>query len=195
MALGSPIVLAVGLGDGTAITAAARTSMTAGALASSARVTTQPNVFRTKDVFNLRATGRISSAVTTPGTARFDLAFGTSLGTAVMDTGAIVLDPAIVHTNAGWILDLWGTVRTEGNAANIFWQGTWVCEDIVGVAAGAVPRAVAIAMLPWGVAPSVGANFDNTVIEQIDLNFTQTVATGSCQLHQYILTLHTATGF
>ena len=68
MALGSPIVLAVGLGDGTAITAAGRTSMTAGALASSSRVTNQPNVLRTKDVLNLKATGRISQACFSPAT-------------------------------------------------------------------------------------------------------------------------------
>ena len=76
MSLGSPIVLAVGLGDGTAVTAIGRTSMTAGVLASSSRVTLPPNTLRTKDVLNLKATGRISSAVTTPGTAQFDLAFG-----------------------------------------------------------------------------------------------------------------------
>ena len=194
MALGSPIVLAVGLGDGTAITAAARTSMTAGALSSSSRVTLQPNVLRTKDVLNLKATGRISSVITTPGTAQFDLAFGTSLGLAVINTGAILLDSVAAHTNVGWILDLWGTVRTEGNAANIFWQGTWTCEDILGVPATA-PKSAAVALLPWNTAPAVGANFDNTIAQPIDLNFTQTVATGSCQLHQYILTLYTATGF
>ena len=195
MALGSPIVLAVGLGDGTAITAAARTSMTAGALASSSRITLPPNTLRTKDVINLHATGRISSAITTPGTARFDLALGASPGVAVMDSLAIVLDPVLAHTNSGWILDLWGTVRTEGNAANIFWQGTWTCEDILSTPAGASPRAVGIAMLPWGIVPAVGANFDNTVAQQVDLNFTQTLNTGSCQLHQYVLTLYTATGF
>ena len=195
MAIGSPIILAVGFGDGTAITAAARTSMTAGALATSSRITLPPNTLRAKDVLNFRASGRITSAITTPGTARFDLAFGTSLGTAVMDTLAILLDPAIAHTNDGWILDCWGTVRTEGNAANIHWSGTWVCADILSVAAGAVPRAVAIAMLPWGTPPAIGANFDNTISQPVDLNFTQTVNTGSCQLHQYILTLQTATGF
>ena len=195
MALGSPIVLAACFGDGTAITAIGRASMTAGALATSSRITLPPNTLRAKDVLSLRASGRISSAVTTPGTARFDLAFGTSLGTAVMDSLAILLDPAIVHTNAGWILNLEGTVRAEGNAANIHWSGTWICEDILGVAAGAVPRAVAIAMLPWAIAPAIGANFDNTVSQAVDLNFTQTVATGSCQLHQYVLTLQTATGF
>ena len=195
MSVGSPIVLAVSLGDGTAITAAARTSMTAGALASTSRITLPPNTLRTKDVLNLKATGRSSSVITTPGTAQFDLGFGTSLGIAVMNTGAIVLDPAIAHTNAGWILDMWGTVRAEGNTANIFWQGTFTSEAILSTPAGASPRAVGVAMLPWGIAPAVGANFDNTIAQPIDLNFTQTVATGSCQLHQYILTLYTATGF
>ena len=194
MALGYYEPLCSLIADGTAVTAAARTSLTTGAVSQAARPTLAANRLRIGDVIFIDASGRISSAVTTPGTALFDLGFGASLGTAVMSSGAIVLDPAIVHTNAGWVLYMKGTVRTIGTAASMFWQGTWVCEDIVGVAAGAVPRAVALTTLPWNAVPALGATFDSTVAQLIDLNFTQTVATGSCQLHQLEITLKTSTG-
>ena len=194
MSLGYYETLCTLIADGTAVTAAARTSLTTGAISQAARPTLAANRLRIGDVILVDASGRISSAVTTPGTAQFDLGFGASLGTAVMNSGAIILDPAIVHTNAGWVLYMKGTVRTIGTAASMFWQGTWSCEDIVGVAAGAVPRAIALTALPWNTVPALGATFDSTVAQLIDLNFTQTVATGSCTIHQFEVTLKTSTG-
>lgn len=179
-------------GDGTAITAAARTSMTAGA--TGFRFTMPANRLRIGDVLHLKASGRISSLITTPGTARFDLAFGTSLGTAIFDSLAILLDTVAAHTNVGWELEMEATVRAVGTAANAMWSGRWICEDILGVPATA-PKGVLTAMLPWNTAPAVGANFDSTISNLIDLNFTQTVATGSCQLHQATLSLKSSTGF
>ena len=181
------------IGDGTAVTAAARTSLTTGLVSQAGRQLLAGNRLRIGDVLLVDATGRISSVITTPGTALFDFALGASLGTAVMSSGAILLDTVAPHTNVGWILKLEGTVRAIGTAANIFWQGTWTCEDILGVAAIA-PKAAAVAILPWNAAPAVGANFDSTVAQLMDLNFTQTVATGSCQLHQLTVTLKTSTG-
>jgi hypothetical protein len=42
-------------------------------------------------------------------------------------------------------------------------------------------------MLPVGTAPTAGNGFDSTASQAVDLFFTQTVATGSLTLHQYIL--------
>jgi hypothetical protein len=42
-------------------------------------------------------------------------------------------------------------------------------------------------MLPWNSAPAVGNNFDSTASQQVDIFFTQTVATGSLTVHQYEL--------
>lgn len=193
MALGYYETLCTMIGDGTAITAAARTSMTTGAVSQGARSTLAANRLRIGDVILVHASGRISSVITTPGTAQFDFAFGTSLGTAIVNSGAILLDTVAAHTNVGWVLEFEGTVRAIGTAANIFWDGRWVCEDILGTPAVS-PKAAAIAVLPWAAAPAVGANFDSTVAQIMDLNFTQTVATGSCQLHQLTVTLKTSTG-
>lgn len=192
MSLGYWETLASLSADGTAITAAARTSMTAGA--TGARFTLPANKLKVGDVLHVKASGRISSVITTPGTARFDLAFGASLGTAIMDSLAILLDTVAAHTNVGWELEMEATVRAIGTTANMMWSGRWTCEDILGVPAAA-PKGVLSAMLPWNTNPAVSANFDSTISNLVDLNFTQTAATGSCQLTQYILSLKTSTGF
>ena len=194
MSLGYQETLCSMIADGTAVTAAVRTSLTTGAISQNARPTLAANKLKIGDVIYVDATGRISSVVTTPGTAQFDLGFGASLGTAVMNSGAILLDAAAAHTTVGWELHLKGTVRTIGTAASLFWQGRWICEDISGTPA-ASPKAAAIASLPWATPPALGATFDSTVAQLIDLNFTQTVATGSCTMHQFEVTLKTSTGY
>jgi len=131
----------------------------------------------------IRASGRITSVITTPGTARYDVRLG---GTIVFDSQAILLDTAAAHTAVGWLLEITMTCRAVGNAtnANLMGQGTWTCEDILGVPAIA-PKGVLTAILPWNAAPAVGGGFDSTIAQSIDLFFTQTVATGSMTLHQY----------
>lgn len=192
MSIGYWETLATLAADGTAITAAARTSMTVGA--TGARYTMPGGKLKLGDVLHVKASGRISSVITTPGTARFDIAFGASLGIAVMDSLAILLDTVVGNTNVGWILDIEGTVRAVGTAANLMWAGRWTCVDLLGAIA-TPPKGALTAVLPWNSVPAVGANFDSTVSNLIDLNFTQTAATGSCQLHEYVLSLKSSTGF
>jgi hypothetical protein len=163
--------------DGAAITAAAATS----AIPAAAKYTLPANFWSIGKQMKIEASGRISSVITTPGTARYDVRFG---GTVVFDGLAILLDTVAAHSNVGWKLDILLTCRTIGTAANLFGIGTWTCEDILGVPATA-PKGVLTAILPWNTAPVVGANFDSTVSQQIDFFFTQTVATGSMTLHQY----------
>lgn len=191
MSLGYWETLSTLIADGTALTAAARASLTQGAVATGFRYTLPGNRLRVNDVLHLKASGRISSVITTPGTARFDLSFG---GTAILDSLAILLDTVAAHTNVGWELEMEATVRQAGTTANMMWSGKWTCEDILGVPATA-PKGVLSAILPWNSAPAVSASFDSTINNLIDLQFTQTAATGSCTLHQAILSLKTSTGF
>lgn len=166
-------------GDGTPNTAGTAAS----AIPAAAKITLPSNYFYIGKALRLRATGRISSLITTPGTARFDVRFGANV---VFDGLAVLLDSVAAHSNVGWILDVTLTCRAIGASANMFGQGLWTSEDILGVPATA-PKGVLSAMLPWNSAPAVGANFDSTVTNTVDLFFTQTVATGSMTLHQYLL--------
>lgn len=166
--------------DGAAVTAAAATSL----LPAHAKYTLPANFFqRLGQKLKIRASGRISSVITTPGTARFDVRFG---ATVVFDGLAILLDSVAAHTNVGWALDIELTLRAVGASANLMGVGIWTCEDILGVPATA-PKGVLSAVLPWNAAPAVGNNFDSGASQQVDLFFTQTVATGSITLHTFDL--------
>jgi len=166
--------------NGTALTAAARASC----IPAAAKFTLPANYFsQIGKALRIKASGRITSVVTTPGTARFDVAFGSNV---VADGLAILLDSVAGHTDVGWSLEFLLTCRAIGATANLMQSGIWVCEDILGVPASA-PKGVLTALLPWNAAPAVGANFDSTASQVVDLFFTQTAATGSLQVHQYSL--------
>ena len=165
--------------DGPALTAAAAASMLP---TTTPKFTFQPGFFRyIGQSLRIVASGRISSVITTPGTARYDFRLG---GTVFFDSQAILLDTVAAHTNVGWYLEADLTVRTVGQAGNFIGVAKWTCEDILGVPAGA-PKGCLSALLPWHAAPAVGGNinFDNSLA--IDSFFTQTVATGSMTCHQF----------
>lgn len=191
MAIGYWQTLASVYSSGTALTAAARASLLQGT-AKNGLYTLAANQLRVGDVMHLKATGTISSTVTTPGTARFDLSFGVG-GTAVMDSSQIALS-VIAQSSAWWVVEAEGVVRVASSAGNMWWQGMWsspntVGSSLVGASSGAVD--VIFPVPP----PAVGANVDMTVSNILDFNFTQTVATGSITLQSYVLSLKTATGF
>lgn len=165
--------------DGAAITAAATPTS---CIPAAAKFTLPANYF---DFIGkkliIEASGRISSVITTPGTATYDIRFG---ATKVFDGLAILLDTVAAHTTMPWTLKIDLTCRAIGTAGNLFGVGAWQCEDILGTPA-ASPKGSLVAMLPWNTAPAVGSNFDTTVTQQIDMFFTQAVATGTMTVHQY----------
>lgn len=180
MSLGYVETLITAQGNGSAQTAASTNSL----LPAQALKQLPANFFDVpgKQLL-IKASGRISSVITTPGTARFLVKFGS---TTVFDSLAILLDSVAAHTNVGWMLEIYLTCTTVGSAAVLMGQGTWTCEDILGVPASA-PKGVLSAILPWNSAPAVGTSFDGGASQIVDLQFTQTVATGSITLHQYSL--------
>jgi len=122
--------------------------------------------------------------VTTPGTARFDVGLG---GVVAFDSLAIPLN-IVAKTNVGWWLEILLTCRTIGQStsATLMGQGFWTSEASIGAPAAAA-GAPGSFILPYAVAPAVGTGFDSTSALALDLFFTQTVATGSMTLHQYLL--------
>lgn len=193
MSLGYWETLASISGDGTALTAAARASLLQGAGGKQGLYTLPANKLRIGDVLHLRASGRISCVVTTPGTARFDLSAGVG-GTAFFDTLAMPLN-VVAKTNVAWVLDVEMIVRAVGNAANLFGLGYWLSEASINTAVPSTGPGPGGQTVPYNTAPVVGSNVDLTVANIIDFNFTQTVATGSITLHTYTLSLKTSTGF
>jgi len=193
MSLGYWETLAATIGDGTALTAAARASMLQGATGKTGLYTLPPNKLRVGDVLRLDAGGRIRCVITTPGTARFDLSAGVA-GVAFFDSLAMPLN-IVAKTNVNWSLHVIGQVRVIGNAGNIFWDGEWFSEASINTALPATGPGPGGQNVPYNVAPVTGSNWDMTIAQIIDFNFTQTVATGSAQCHWYVLSLLSSTGF
>ena len=168
--------------DGTANTAGTAASI----IAAAAKITLPANYFYIGRELHFILSGRISTVITAPGTARFDIRLG---GTVVWDSQAIALDTAVAYTNVSWRLDVILTCRAIGNGTATTFMGaggTWSSPNIAGAPA-TPPKGALTAMLPWNTAPAVGTGIDCTTTQTVDVFFTQTVATGSCTCHQYRL--------
>ena len=165
--------------DGPTLTAAAAASC----IPVHAKITLPNNFFYIGRMLRIKAAGRISSVITTPGTARFDVRVG---AVVAFDSLAILLDTVAAHTTVGWMLEILLTCRAVGasTTTTLWGHGLWTCEDILGVPATA-PKGVLSAMLPWNTTPAVGTGFDNTASNTLDMFFTQTASTGSMTVHQY----------
>jgi hypothetical protein len=166
--------------DGPALTAAARASC----IPVADRIVLPNNYFHIGRALRILMHGRISCAVTTPGTARFDVCLGAAGTTIVFDTGALNLN-VVAKTNVPWRLaiDLVCRAVGTGTATVFFGTARFESEAVVGAA---LPSAGGNGSLlaPVG-APAVGAGFDNTVASALDVFFTQTVATGSLTVHGF----------
>jgi hypothetical protein len=168
-------------GDGTALTAAAAASLLQGASATRALYTFPANFFEVNKAIQIKAHGRISCVVTTPGTARFDVRFG---GTVVWDSLAINLN-IVAKTNVHWELDVTLICQAAGSGttATLFpGPCSFTSEAVIGSPLPTVGGSGRV-LLPYNTAPAVGAGFSSVVSNQMDLFFTQTVATGSITLH------------
>lgn len=174
---------------GPTLTAAAAASMLVGSSAASGQqqFTLWANALKVGDQLRMRASGIISCAVTTPGTARIDLRFGSVV---VFDTGALNLN-IIAKTNVPWWLDVDLTILSIGKTtlATLWAQGVFASEAVI---ASPLPAAGGNGLLNVPVASlAASTGFDSTTSNVVDSFFTQTVATGSFTCRQFRLTLET----
>lgn len=170
-----------GATDGPTLTAAARASC----IPTANRIVLPNNFFYIGRKLLFKMSGRISCAVTTPGTARFDITMGAAGTTIVFDTLALNLN-IVAKTTVPWFLEVGLVCRAvgSGTATTFFpFGGIFTSEAVVGAP---LPTAGGNGSLlvPVGT-PAVGAGMDNTAASIIDVFFTQTVATGSLTVHNY----------
>lgn len=184
MASGYWSPLAIGVADGPTLTAAAAATC----LPVTAKFTFPPNSIAIGTMLRIKAMGRVSSVVTTPGTMRFDIRLG---GTVCFDTGAYALRTTAA-TTVPWWLEIILTCRAvgSGTSANFFGFGQLQAENLIGgVAASAGSNSSIISASASGgdAAPAVGGGFDSTISNTFDMFFTQTVATGSMTVHNFLM--------
>jgi hypothetical protein len=172
--------LIVGVTDGPTLTAAARASC----IPTASRIVLPNSYFYPGKILLAELGGRISCAVSTPGTARFDICLGSAGTTIVFDTLALNLN-IVAKTTVPW--RLWVTLVCRavgaGTSSNFFGYGEFQSEAIVGSPLPTVGGNGGL-LVPVGT-PAVGAGFDNTAASALDVFFTQTVATGSMTVHNF----------
>lgn len=135
--------------------------------------------------WRLTATGRISNVVTTPGTARFDLRMG---AVTAWDTLALPLN-IVAKVNVSWYLQVMLTCRAvgSGTSGQLFGSGFFLSEASILTALPTTGPGPGGQMVPYNTAPVVGVGFDSTAALALDFRFTQTVATGSMTMHQFLI--------
>lgn len=175
-----------GTTDGPTLTAAARASC----IPTAERYITGNKPFYGSRAIRFLLGGRISCAVTTPGTARYDICMGSAGTTIVFDTLAMNLN-IVAKTAVAWLLDLTLVCRSvgAGTSTTFFPAGTYTTEALIGSPLPTVGGNGEVAF-PLAGTPAVGAGMDNTAASALDIFFTQTVATGSQAVHNYIVQLY-----
>jgi hypothetical protein len=166
--------------DGSALTASTTATSI---IPAAAKVTLPAGYFQIGRVLRLRAAGRVSNVVTSPGTLTLDV----RLGAVIAANGGAISLNVVAKTNVAWTLDWLLTCRAIGNGtvANLMHQGEWKSESIIGAnnAATGVPSW----LLP-SATPAVGTGFDSTTSQTVDLFATWgTNNANSIQVHQYTL--------
>ena len=171
-----------GATDGPALTAAARASC----IPTANRIVLPNAFFYIGRAIRFILGGRISCAVTTPGTARYDICMGSAGTTIVFDTLALNLN-IVAKTTVPYLLDVLLVCRAvgTGTSTTVFPSGYFPSEAVVGSPVPTVGGNGCL-LVPVGT-PAVGAGMDNTAASALDVFFTQTVATGSQTVHNYIV--------
>lgn len=133
----------------------------------------------------VKAAGRISTLVTSPGTLTLDLRLGSAVQ---LTSGAMALNVA-AQTNTTWRLEAILDLRSVGAtaAATMLGVGDWECRAVIGSAAAGA-GGIGTLTLP-DTAPVIGTGFDSTVSNIFDFFATWSVANAanSIQLHQFSL--------
>ncbi len=165
--------------DGSALTASTTATSI---LPTQAKFTLPANFLSIGTTLRIRAAGRISNVVTTPGTLTLDIRFGAVI---VATSPAFALN-IVAKTNVSWILDWDLTCRAigGGTSANFMHIGKWFSEAGVGAAAPGTGSSDVL-LIPAS-APAVGTGFDSTVAQQIDHFATWSLNNAnSIQVHQF----------
>lgn len=172
--------LVMGTTDGPTLVAAARASC----IPTASRIVLPSNYFYIGKAIKVLMNGRISCAVTTPGTARFDICLGAAGTTIVFDTLALNLN-IVAKTTVPWFLEVLLVCRAVGaaTATTFFPRGQFTSEAVIGSPLPTVGGNGSL-LVPVG-APAVGAGTDVNAASIIDVFFTQTVATGSLTVHNF----------
>lgn len=184
MALGYVDTLVTQQVDGTAHGAS---TSTVTIIAPAARIPIPGNYFhRIGQMLQLRAWGRMSNIITTPGTLQFFFQLGASGTIIVAQSPAFALN-IVAKTNVSWMLEWDLTLRSIGAAATFMHQGRFTSESVIGSPLPTAGGSGSL-MIPAS-APAVGTSFDSLVTNIADLlaDWSINNAGNTIQTHGYSL--------
>lgn len=169
--------------DGTAL---ANTTTATSIIHSAAKIVIPSNfMYYAGQALRIRAMGRISNIVTSPGTLTFNVKMGS---VTAATSGAISLN-VVAKTNVIWILDWDMTLRSTGGgtAATFMHSGQFQSESVVGSGSPTANGQDAWAFPT--TAPAVGTGWDSTVDNVFDFQGAWSVANAgnSIQVHTFKL--------
>lgn len=174
-ALGYTQLVYSSTGDGAALSnTTTPTSLLPTAVAGATKWTMPSGFFKAPgDQLLFRASGRISTLATTPGTFTLDLRIG---AVVVANGGAMTLSTT-AKTNVAWSLEWLLTARAigGGTAANFFHQGDWWSEAAGATSVTGEMKGIG---LPQS-APAIGTGFDSGAAAVFDLFATWSTASAS----------------
>jgi len=156
--------------DGTAITAAAETIMVPD-------FTLPANYLYPGRVLKYTIFGKVSTAITTPGTITVRLRYGGVGGTELAASGAYAPDPTAALTNGTCWIEFYMVCRAVGTAAASLTFGRMEFADYDDASAATLKGNLDMAVIPTTGAATV--NINTTTANALSPTFTQTVATGS----------------
>lgn len=142
----------------------------------------------------VRAAGRISTVVTSPGTLKLDLRLG---AVTVFSSGLMTLNTA-AKTNSGWFYEAELVCRSigTGTSATLLGMGTWKSHAVIASAdaasGGAGTHILPFNPSPFSNPPAVGSGFDSTAAQTIDFFGTwgTASASNSITLHQFAIDVY-----
>lgn len=174
-------VIASAYTDGPTLTAAAAASC----IPTYVPTTLPAGYWQIGRIWRIFCSGRVSCVVTTPGTFRLDLRLA---AVTAFDTLALPLN-IVAQTTVPWWGEFLLTCRAvgSGTSANLMGQGQLISTAFLNTAAVATGPWTGVITIPYNTAPVVGAGFDSTAALALDFRFTQTAATGSFTLHQFLI--------
>ena len=128
----------------------------------------------------VRAAGKISNVVTTPGTLTLDIEYG---GTVIATSGALSLNTTAM-SNLPWYLEWLLTCRAEGTSATVIHAGKFTSHSVIGSPAPTAGGA-GTHLIPYNTAPAVGNTFDSNDAGDLDLLATWSISNANsitCEL-------------
>ena len=171
-----------GIDVGISLSAAATSSL----LASQQVYTLPAHMWEVGTAIRIRATGKMSNAITTPGTGLFQVVLTDAASTpiTVWDSGAFDLN-LVAKTDVPWWIEIELVCAQSDSQAALFGMGKFTCESVVGSPVTTV-GGVGTLLLPVS-SPANGSGFDPASTEAVDLTWTQTESTGAIQLMSFVL--------